>query len=109
MNPEFRLYFLTQNSSKVGCDFYMKLNIVNFEMTEQVLQEQLLSVVVTLEQNELEIKRQRFTSESWNEMQSLQEVEETILRVLSSSEDTNKLMKDQSVIDNLLECKQKSK
>ena len=39
MNPDFRLYFLTMCNAKLNCDFYMKLNIINFELTEKGFQD----------------------------------------------------------------------
>lgn len=62
------------------------MTILNFMITRQGLQDQLLGIVVAKERPELEEKKNHLILESANNKKMLKEIEDKILEVLSSSE-----------------------
>jgi len=66
----------------------VKVTLLNFMITPQGLQDQLLGIVAAKEKPELEEKKNQLIVESAANKNKLKEIEDEILRVLSTSEVT---------------------
>jgi len=64
----------------------VKVTLLNFMITPQGLQDQLLGIVAAKEKPELEEKKNELIIESAANKKKLKEIEDEILRVLSTSE-----------------------
>lgn len=65
---------------------YLQVCLVNFMITPQGLEDQLLGIVAAKEKPELEEKKNQLIVESAENQKKLKEIEDKILEVLSSSE-----------------------
>ncbi|XP_050066606.1 dynein axonemal heavy chain 3-like, partial [Aphis gossypii] len=72
------------------------VTLLNFMITKQGLQDQLLGIVVAKERPQLEEKKNELIVESANNNKLLKEIEDKILHVLSSSE--GNILEDESAI-----------
>ncbi|ESO02212.1 hypothetical protein HELRODRAFT_65497 [Helobdella robusta] len=86
-NENFRFYITTklQNPHYLP-EVSIKVNILNFMITLDGLEDQLLGIVVTKERPELEDERQALILMSANNKKKLKEIEDTILLTLSEGE-----------------------
>ena len=64
----------------------LQVTLLNFMITPQGLQDQLLGIVAAKEKPELEEKKNELIVESAQNQKQLKEIEDKILEVLSSSE-----------------------
>lgn len=74
----------------------VKVSLLNFMITPQGLQDQLLGIVVARERPELEEKKNAMIVESANNKKMLKEIEDKILEVLSTSE--GNILEDETAI-----------
>lgn len=86
-HPKFRLYL----TSKLRNPHYMpevfnKVTIVNFALTAEGLEDQLLGIVVANERPDLQKQKENLVVESAENRSALKEVEDSILKTLSETE-----------------------
>src|SRR4051794_30382757 len=85
-NDNFRLYMTTKLSNpKYAPGIFGKTMVINYNVTPQGLQDQLLNVVVGYEQPELEQKRESIITEMSDNRNLLKNFEDTLLRELAAS------------------------
>lgn len=96
-SPKFRLY-LTSNLRNPHYlpEVFNKVTIINFALTPQGLEDQLLGIVVAKERPDLEEMRQNLIVESARNRTTLKNVEDNILKTLSSCE--GDILEDESAI-----------
>lgn len=81
-NFDFRLYITTRlRNPHYLPQVSVKVTLVNFMLTPQGLQDQLLGIVVAYEKPELEEKKNLMIVESANNKKTLKEIEDKILEV----------------------------
>ncbi|XP_057653134.1 dynein axonemal heavy chain 3 [Diorhabda carinulata] len=94
---DFRLYITTRlRNPHYLPEIAVKVTMVNFMITPQGLQDQLLGIVVAREKPELEEKKNLMIVESANNKKMLKEIEDKILEVLSTSE--GNILEDETAI-----------
>lgn len=85
-DPNFRMYLTTKNSNpKLNPSVYAKAVVINYTVTLSGLEDQLLSVVVRNERPDLEEQRENLIKETSINKNLLQELEDSLLRELSTS------------------------
>uniref|UniRef100_A0A2S2QIW0 Dynein heavy chain 3, axonemal n=1 Tax=Sipha flava TaxID=143950 RepID=A0A2S2QIW0_9HEMI len=96
-NHSFRLYITTRlRNPHYLPDIAVKVTLLNFMITQQGLQDQLLGIVVAKERPQLEEKKNKLIIDSAENNKLLKEIEDKILHVLSSSE--GNILEDESAI-----------
>nr|CAI5856319.1 unnamed protein product [Callosobruchus analis] len=94
---DFRFYITTRlRNPHYLPELAVKITLVNFMITPQGLQDQLLGIVVAKEKPELEEKKNAMIVESADNKRMLKEIEDQILEVLSSSE--GNILEDETAI-----------
>ncbi|CAH1180400.1 unnamed protein product [Phaedon cochleariae] len=94
---DFRFFITTRlRNPHYLPEIAVKVTLVNFMITPQGLQDQLLGIVVAREKPELEEKKNAMIVESANNKKMLKEIEDKILEVLSSSE--GNILEDETAI-----------
>ncbi|KAI5723048.1 hypothetical protein M8J76_000435 [Diaphorina citri] len=94
-NIKFRLYITTRlKNPHYIPEILTKITLINFMITPQGLQNQLLGIVVAKEKPDLETKKNELIIESANNKKILKETEDKILEVLSSSQ--GNILEDES-------------
>lgn len=94
---DFRFYITTRlRNPHYLPEVAVKVTLLNFMITPQGLQDQLLAIVVAKERPELEEKKNEMIVESANNKKTLKEIEDKILQVLSSSE--GNILEDETAI-----------
>lgn len=94
---DFRFYITTRlRNPHYLPETAVKVTLLNFMITPQGLQDQLLGIVVARERPELEEKKNKMIVESANNKKTLKEIEDKILEVLSSSE--GNILEDETAI-----------
>ncbi|TNJ26760.1 Dynein heavy chain [Giardia muris] len=84
-HPRFRLYLITKLASpSFSPEVHAKLNLVNFTISTDALEDQLLQAVVSAEYPSLEQKRIELTTESSQNRQRLAQLSDQILHELTS-------------------------
>jgi dynein heavy chain len=81
----------------------VKVTLLNFMITPEGLEDQLLGIVVAKERPELEEEKSRLVIEAADNKRQLKEIEDQILKVLSESQ--GNILDDQSAIDTLSSSK----
>ncbi|XP_072152186.1 dynein axonemal heavy chain 3 isoform X4 [Bemisia tabaci] len=96
-HTNFRFYITTclRNPHYLP-EIAVKVTLLNFMITTQGLQDQLLSVVVSMERPELEEKKNELIIEGANNKRMLKEIEDKILGVLSASQ--GNILEDETAI-----------
>lgn len=96
----FRL-FLTSKlpNPHYGPEISGKTMVINYSVTQQGLQEQLLNVVVRHERPDLEEQREKLVTEMSENKSLLKNLEDTLLKELSSA--TGNILDNQELIDTL--------
>ncbi|XP_035825271.1 dynein heavy chain 6, axonemal [Aplysia californica] len=113
-NQNFRLYLSTSLANPHYLpSIYLQVNIINFTVTFDGLQEQLLSAVVHQERPILEKQRTELLESIANDRQTLRDLEDKSLSMLQSSEGdedsvAGHLLDDQDLIVTLEQSKDKS-
>ena len=96
-NKDFRLYITTRlRNPHYLPELAVKVSLLNFTITPQGLQDQLLGIVVAKELPALEERKNQLIVESANNKRILKEIEDKILEVLSSSE--GNILEDETAI-----------
>jgi dynein heavy chain, axonemal len=103
-SPKFRLYMTTtMRNPHYLPEIYNKVTIINFALTLQGLEDQLLGIVVAKERPDLqELRDNLIKQKAWNQ-EMLKRVEEDILRTLSES--TGDILENESAIKMLDDSK----
>ncbi|XP_026677188.1 dynein heavy chain 3, axonemal-like [Diaphorina citri] len=103
-NIKFRLYITTRlKNPHYIPEILTKITLINFMITPQGLQNQLLGIVVAKEKPDLETKKNELIIESANNKKILKETEDKILEVLSSSQ--GNILEDESAVQILTSSK----
>lgn len=86
-SPQFRLFLTTTSRNpSFSPELLSHLNVLNFAITEVGLEEQLLTIVVSVEKAKLEEKKSRVMTECASNNELLTNLENQILNVLSSAQ-----------------------
>ena len=89
---------------------FAKITIINFAITLQGLEEQMLSELVKIEMPELEETKNKILEENFKSSEILKEIEDKILDSLSKNKDNiQEILKTSDLIDILTEAKIKAK
>ena len=103
-SPEFRFYITTKlRNPHYLPELATKVSLLNFMITPDGLEDQLLGIVVAKERPELEEERQQLILQSASNKKALKEIEDKILYTLSASE--GNILEDQAAIIVLDEAK----
>ena len=103
-SKDFRLYITTRlRNPHYLPEVAVKVSLINFMITPQGLEDQLLGIVVAKERPELEEKKNKLILESAENKRRLKEIEDQILEVLSSSE--GNILEDEKAINVLSSSK----
>lgn len=96
-SPDFRFYITTRlRNPHYMPEVAVKVTLVNFMITPEGLQDQLLSIVAAQERPDLEEAKNKLVLESAANKRQLKEIEDKILKVLSSS--SGNILEDESAI-----------
>lgn len=83
---EFRLYMTTKHQNPHYLpELTTKVAIINFMITDEILCDQLLNLVVKMENEILEDERVKLIQQQYENNKQMDEIEQTILSVLKSS------------------------
>jgi dynein heavy chain len=103
-DDNFRLFFTTKLANPhYTPDVSTKVCLLNFMITPEGLQDQLLGIVVSQERPDLEEQRNRLIVESAENKRMLKEIEDKILFIMSSS--SGNILEDETAIVTLKESK----
>lgn len=103
-SPDFRFYITTKlRNPHFLPELSTKVTIVNFMITPEGLEDQLLGIVAAKERPELEEEKIRLVVASANNKKQLKEIEDKILEILSKSQ--GNLLEDESAISALTSSK----
>eukprot|EP00116_Pleurobrachia_bachei_P000103 sb/3460365/ len=103
-SSDFRLYITTKlRNPHYLPEVSVKVSLLNFMITPEGLEDQLLGIVVAKERPELEEERNALIIQSAANKKSLKEIEDQILETLSSSE--GNILEDESAIQVLNNAK----
>ena len=103
-SPEFRFYITTKlRNPHYLPELSTKVTIVNFVITPEGLEDQLLGIVAAKERPELEEEKNRLVIASASNKRQLKEIEDKILEILSKSQ--GNLLDDESAITALTDSK----
>ncbi|CAC5424056.1 DNAH [Mytilus coruscus] len=103
-NDNFRLYMTTSMSNPHYLPaVYIQVNIINFTVTFEGLQEQLLSAVVRQEKPQLENQRSELLESIAADLQFLRDLEDKSLSLLQKTE--GHILDDQDLVDTLQKSK----
>ena len=96
-SADFKLYITTKlRNPHYLPEISVKVSLLNFMITPEGLEDQLLGIVVAKERPELEEERNALIIQSAANKKSLKEIEDQILETLSSSE--GNILEDESAI-----------
>ena len=96
-SQDFRFYITTKlRNPHYLPETSVKVTVLNFMITKEGLQDQLLGIVVALERPDLEEEKNQLILQSADNKRQLKEIEDKILEVLSSSE--GNILEDESAI-----------
>eukprot|EP00878_Enallax_costatus_P032417 GHUV01035625.1.p1 GENE.GHUV01035625.1~~GHUV01035625.1.p1 ORF type:complete len:437 (+),score=126.79 GHUV01035625.1:1963-3273(+) len=97
-SSSFRLYMTTKlRSPHYLPEVSVKVTLLNFGITREGLEDQLLGIVVAQERPELEEEKARLVLAGAENARQLKEIEDKIIAVLSSSE--GNILEDETAID----------
>jgi dynein heavy chain len=103
-SPDFRFYITTKlRNPHYLPELSTKVTLVNFMITPEGLEDQLLGIVAAKERPELEEEKNRLVLASAANKKQLKEIEDKILEILSKSE--GNLLEDESAITALTDSK----
>ena len=103
-SEEFRFYMTTKlRNPHYVPEVSVKVTLLNFMITPEGLQDQLLGVVVAQERADLEEKKNQLIIEGAENKRLLKEIEDQILHILSSGE--GNILEDEGAIDTLKQSK----
>lgn len=103
-SENFRFYITTKlRNPHYLPEVSVKVTLLNFMITPEGLQDQLLGIVVSQERPDLEEQRNRLILESAENKRLLKEIEDKILFIMSSS--SGNILEDESAIQTLKDSK----
>jgi dynein heavy chain, axonemal len=103
-SPDFRFYITTKlRNPHFLPELSTKVTMVNFMITPEGLEDQLLGIVAAKERPELEEEKNKLVLASANNKKQLKEIEDRILAILSASQ--GNLLEDESAISALTSSK----
>lgn len=103
-SPDFRLYVTTKmRNPHYLPELSTKVTVVNFMITPEGLEDQLLGIVVAKEKPELEESKNQLIVQSAENKRQLKEIEDKILEVLATS--TGNILEDEMAISVLSQSK----
>ena len=106
-DPNFRFYMLTiESNPSFTPETCSRVTILNFMVTHEGLEDQLLNSVVKCERPELEEQKNQLIKSMAVDQELLNEIENTILKLLESSESS--FLDDEVLINTLNKSKAKS-
>lgn len=106
-DENFRLYLTTKLSNpKFDPATYAKAAVINYTVTTSGLEDQLLSVVVRSERQDLEEQREMLIAETSQNKQLLKQLEDSLLRELATS--TGNMLDNVELLDTLENTKTKA-
>lgn len=101
-NESFRFFMTTTNPNpNYSPETFVKVCIINFAITPQGLEDQMLAVIVAKESPQLEAEKTNIVKRNAEDNKKLFEIEETILKSLQGTSDINELLKDETLINTL--------
>ena len=101
---DFKFYITTKlRNPHYPPEICVKVNLLNFVTTPEGLEDQLLGIVVAKERPDLEEEKNRLIISGAENKKKLKEIEDEILRVLSTSE--GNILEDQSAVEILQKAK----
>ncbi|KAM9486846.1 dynein axonemal heavy chain 7-like [Clarias gariepinus] len=104
-SPDFRFYITTKlRNPHYLPETSVKVTLLNFMITPEGIQDQLLGIVVARERPDLEEQKQALILQGAENQRMLQELEDKILKVLSSSE--GNILEDEAAIEILSSSKE---
>ena len=106
-SKDFKFYMTTKlRNPHYPPEIYVKVNLLNFVTTPEGLEDQLLGIVVAKERPDLEEEKNRLIITGAENKKKLKEIEDEILRVLSTSE--GNILEDQAAVEILQKAKMTS-
>ncbi|EDV22455.1 uncharacterized protein TRIADDRAFT_50643 [Trichoplax adhaerens] len=106
-DPHFRLYLNTKLANpKYTPGVFGKAMIINYTVTLEGLEDQLLSVIVKFERRELEEQRERLIQQTSDNKRLLKDLEDTLLRELATS--TGNMLDNSELVQTLENTKTKA-
>ncbi len=100
----FKLYITTKLSNPhYPPELCVKVNLLNFMATADGLMDQMLGKVVAMEQQELELTRQKLVIEDAENQRQLKEIEDKILHLLKNAQ--GNILDDEVLINTLADSK----
>jgi dynein heavy chain len=104
-DPKFKLYLMTKlTNPHFRPEIAAQCTIINFIVTESGLEDQLLAMVVNVEKNELEVKKQELVKKQNEFKVILDELESSLLKQLSEA-DPSTILENKELIENLEKTK----
>jgi dynein heavy chain len=109
-NDEFKLFMITTLSNPhYSPETFARITIINFAITPDGLEDQMLSELVKIEMPDLEEKKNKILEENFQSQNILTEIEQRILDNLSKNKDNiEETLKSSTLIDILSEAKVKA-
>uniref|UniRef100_A0A2S2QQU5 Dynein heavy chain 7, axonemal n=1 Tax=Sipha flava TaxID=143950 RepID=A0A2S2QQU5_9HEMI len=102
-NPNFRLYITSKlRNPHYLPEIFNKVTIINFALTVEGLEDQLLGIAVAKERPDLEFKRKKLIVEGAENAKTLLNVENNILQILSAP---GNILEDEDAVDVLENAK----
>lgn len=96
-HAKFRLYLTTKlRNPHYKPEVFNKVTIINFALTKQGLEDQLLGIVVANERPDLQKKKEQLVIDSAENRSALKNVEDSILKTLSETE--GNILEDEAAI-----------
>jgi len=107
-NENFKLFMTTTNPNPhYPPETFVKVTIINFAITRQGLEEQMLAIIVALENPQLEQKKNDIVRKNAQDKRDLRKIEDEILQSLSESK--GDILMDEKLIGQLTHSKKMSK
>lgn len=97
-HPNFRLYMTTKlRNPHYLPEIFNKVTLINFALTKDGLEDQLLGIVVAKERPDLQEKREKLIVQSANNRAALKQVEDDILRTLQETK--GDILEDETAVE----------
>lgn len=107
MSPDFRIYFACKLSRpSFSPEICVNVTFLNFNVTKEALEDQMLNIVVRREEPEKEDQRQNNLKDFIENRDKLRQTENEILLLITESK--NEILKDEALIDVLNRSKNES-
>jgi dynein heavy chain len=105
-NPTFRFFMTTTNPNPhYSPETFVKVCIINFAITPSGLEDQMLALIVALENPQLEQKKTEIVKKNAADKKNLVDIEDNILKSLSSASNIEDLLRDETLINTLQNAK----